>query len=315
LSVSAGKLLLYLVSAFMSWVLRSTVVWGIIMHVSTVLGAELFLEIIGYVLMCGMAICNENVYQLLIARYYKQGPTNNQDEYIPKSKRRRYVVYLWWIELYDATSKFLIVPVNAWIEGFTRRSPYRLHTLESSRIWKRGITRRGPTIANKRIAHASTRINRYRKLKHTTVNHTMKHVRDCAELLIARCYMSRGVGASYPSTAQTSNQKKNVEPPSLESKSAETEPWDTYSTEVKVESGCSMSISGDIADFIPGTLQEINGRVSIQSYGGGKTEVTHSGIILWKVMDDSNYIREIKLPGALYVPGCSTKLLSPQHLA
>jgi hypothetical protein len=56
-------------------------VWGIIRHVSTVLGAELFLEeIIGYVLMCGMAICNENVYQLLIARYYEQGPTNNQDE-------------------------------------------------------------------------------------------------------------------------------------------------------------------------------------------------------------------------------------------
>jgi hypothetical protein len=76
-----------------------------------------------------------------------------------------------------------------------------------------------------------------------------------------------------------------------------------------------VSLSGERSDLIPGTLQPTKGNISIQSYGGGKTIVTHSGTILWKIKDDLNIEREIKLPGALYVPGCKTRLLSPQHLA
>jgi hypothetical protein len=90
------------------------------------------------------------------------------------------------------------------------------------------------------------------------------------KLAIAKCYTTVG--------GTKATQKKQDEPDS----------WDTDSFEVKVDSGCSVSLSGDIKDFIPGTLTETKGGISIQSYGGGRTAVTQTGTILWKVMDDAN---------------------------
>ena len=91
--------------------------------------------------------------------------------------------------------------------------------------------------------------------------------------------------------------------------------FDTDSYEVKVDTGCSVSLSGVRTDFVPGTLREAPSGLSIQSYGGTRVPVTHMGTIRWYITDDTHTVRELLLPRSLYVPTTATRLLSPQHLA
>lgn len=91
--------------------------------------------------------------------------------------------------------------------------------------------------------------------------------------------------------------------------------FDTDSHQVKVDTGCSVSLSGVLDDFVPGTLKPAPPGLSIQSYGGTKVPVTHKGTIRCRVEDDSYITRELLLPRSLYVPSTETRLLSPQHLA
>jgi hypothetical protein len=168
--------------------------------------------------------------------------------------------------------------------------------MQPDNYWKGRNICLSPKIANKRIARSNSQSYRKLALARMAMVQVMKTRTESTKLMSTMCYVS-----------------EKLEP--LENKSQGISTWDTDSFEVKVDSGCSVSLSGDLSDFVPGTLKATKGNVSIQSYGGGRTAVTHSGTILWKIRDDTNCEREIKLPGALYVPGCKTKLLSPQHLA
>lgn len=91
--------------------------------------------------------------------------------------------------------------------------------------------------------------------------------------------------------------------------------FDTDSFEIKVDSGCSLSMTGTRKDFVDGSLTKAPPNITVGAYGGAKVPVTHIGTIKWTVLDDSGTSREILLPGSLLVPSNITRLLSPQHLA
>jgi hypothetical protein len=270
--------------------------------VSSMIGSELFIEeIMGYSLMGIVAISNEKVYNCLNAIYREKYPPNSQKEYVPKSQRKKNIVYLWWLELYDAIESAVWHPI--------------VHVLSSVRISKKIVARRSPWMAYRRLAPSSTRSLRRKGVGCASISHIRRKVAENTHRVISKCYVTNDMEQGYGTTSQGPFTASSSSTFCVLTRQEETDQWDTDSVEVKVDSGCSMSLSGDIKDFLPGTLRPMKGKVCIQSFGGSKTVVTHSGTIVWKVMDDSNIKREIKLPGALYVPGCKTKLLSPQHLA
>jgi hypothetical protein len=229
-----GKLLLYLVSVMLSWILRSTVVLDTIRCMSTVIGSEFFVEeIIGYGLLGIIATSNNDAYKCAIAMYDNQYKLVRKSNYVPRSKRNKGIIYLWWLELYNVIGVWTrqqLMKVLRYIQPFRKRAIRQL-----------------PKRSNKRITQTSMRYNRKFRVGHTLLHHVMTKMTKSTQRVIARCYMN-----------------------TAEDKSQEIETWDTDSFEVKIDSGCSMSISGDINDFIPGTLKETKGNVSIQSYGGVK---------------------------------------------
>jgi hypothetical protein len=77
--------------------------------------------------------------------------------------------------------------------------------------------------------------------------------------------------------------------------------FDTDSYQVKVDTGCSVSLSGVKTDFSPGTLKQAPPVLSIQSYGGSKVPITHIGTIKLYVLDDQYQTRAIVLPRSLKV--------------
>jgi hypothetical protein len=90
--------------------------------------------------------------------------------------------------------------------------------------------------------------------------------------------------------------------------------FDTDSFEIKLDTGCSYSLSGSEADFIAGTIVPAVG-MSVGAYGGTKLSVTGIGTIKWTICDDSGKLIDLVIPNSLYIKGSTTRLLSPQHYA
>jgi Reverse transcriptase (RNA-dependent DNA polymerase)/GAG-pre-integrase domain len=237
-----------------------------------------FNDVLGYLL---LSIIVVNKYTYYMNNDYR--PSSRNRAYIPKSQRSylsRFVKTRCYKETVDTLGRIvgaLIMPLEQWVKQFkvTRR--------------KRVLRR-----ANKRIANTSRGSTKYRAIRY---------------LLLASAVQGTIHKAH---TAAAANDELNE---GLSKRSTEYATWDTDSYEVKVDSGCSVSISGEIRDFIPGSLKVSSGKMTVQGYGSSLSSVTHTGTILWKVLDDDNVIREIKIPQSLYIPGDSTRLLSPQHLA
>jgi hypothetical protein len=90
--------------------------------------------------------------------------------------------------------------------------------------------------------------------------------------------------------------------------------FDTDSYEIKLDTGCSYSISGTESDFIPGTVVPVQG-MTVGAYGGTKLSVTGVGTLKWAILDDAGRLLELVIPDSLYVKSTNTRLLSPQHYA
>lgn len=118
---------------------------------------------------------------------------------------------------------------------------------------------------------------------------------------VNKCYATQSVQA--PTLRENQRNSPNVAA------------FDTDSVEVKIDTGCSISISGNREDFVPGSLQVSRKDVFITGYGGNKVRVAYTGTIRWPVIDDAGALRELRLPNSLYTPSSKTRLLSPQHLA
>lgn len=88
--------------------------------------------------------------------------------------------------------------------------------------------------------------------------------------------------------------------------------FDTDSRAIKVDNCSSYSISPFLTDFEED--KKLAPHMSISHFGGTCNQV-YTGTIIWTISNDNSANHEIRLPGSLYVPGCPTCLLSPQHWA
>jgi hypothetical protein len=98
-------------------------------------------------------------------------------------------------------------------------------------------------------------------------------------------------------------------------KPANTVLFDTDSVPIRVDSGCSISVSGTKKDFLTHSFKAVAAGTVIKGYGGTTSPITHTATLSWKVLDDDGIARELRIPNSLYVPTCTTRLLSPQHFA
>jgi hypothetical protein len=85
--------------------------------------------------------------------------------------------------------------------------------------------------------------------------------------------------------------------------------------EIKVDTGCSYSMSETESDFLQGTIMPVNTNTTVSAYGGTKVKITGKGTLRWVILDDVGRTVEIIIPNSLHVKGTSTRLLSPQHYA
>jgi hypothetical protein len=88
----------------------------------------------------------------------------------------------------------------------------------------------------------------------------------------------------------------------------------TDSFQVKVDNCASRTMSCSRHDFIPGTMRKVSLK-GVRGFGNTVTPITHIGTIRWKIYDNDGRLHNIDIPNSYYVPGGSTRLLSPQHWA
>jgi hypothetical protein len=113
-------------------------------------------EIIGYGVLILAVISNDKAYTCFAETYKRKCQRNSNHNYIPKSRRRKDIMYLWWLEPYDT------VLVPAWqklIQGLKYMQPVETRV---GNYWKGRNIRRSPKIADKRIARSNSQS--YRKL-------------------------------------------------------------------------------------------------------------------------------------------------------
>jgi hypothetical protein len=91
--------------------------------------------------------------------------------------------------------------------------------------------------------------------------------------------------------------------------------WDTDSFPIRVDNCCTRTLSFDIKDFIPDSLENVTNKAVSGFVANSKTPITKIGTISWKILDDRGVIRTIKIPNSYFVPEGTTRLLSPQHWA
>jgi hypothetical protein len=76
--------------------------------------------------------------------------------------------------------------------------------------------------------------------------------------------------------------------------------FDTDLYEIKLDMGCSYSLSGTESDFVPGTIVPVQG-MSVGAYGGTKVHATGIGTLKWTMLDDAGRLLELVIPGSLYI--------------
>jgi hypothetical protein len=86
----------------------------------------------------------------------------------------------------------------------------------------------------------------------------------------------------------------------------------TDSLQIKVDNCASRTMSCSKGDFIPGTMRNVSLK-GVRGFGNTITPITHIGTISWKIYDDDGRLHNIEIPNSYYVPGGSSRLLSPQH--
>ena len=79
---------------------------------------------------------------------------------------------------------------------------------------------------------------------------------------------------------------------------------------VIVDTGCTVSASGDLTDFIPDSMSEIKEAIALEGIGGS-LQVTQKGTLRYEVVLDNGDIQVITTPG-MYMPDLKIRLFSPQ---
>jgi hypothetical protein len=91
--------------------------------------------------------------------------------------------------------------------------------------------------------------------------------------------------------------------------------WDSDSYPIKIDNCCTKSISFDIKDFEQNSLQDAENKQVSGFVANTTTPILKTGTIIWNILDDMGVPRKIKIPNSYYVPGGTSRLLSPQHWA
>jgi hypothetical protein len=89
--------------------------------------------------------------------------------------------------------------------------------------------------------------------------------------------------------------------------------FDTDSYQIKVDTGCSVSSSGVITDFVPGSLKVAPAGLNIQSYGGAQVPVTHMGTIRWYVPNSGVGTTSVALRSEYRYSSAVTSTPSPSN--
>lgn len=79
---------------------------------------------------------------------------------------------------------------------------------------------------------------------------------------------------------------------------------------VIVDTGCTVSASGDSTDFVPGSLKKMESAIELEGIGGS-LQVSHKGTLKYEVVLDNGDIEVILTPG-MYMPDLNIRLFSPQ---
>jgi hypothetical protein len=95
----------------------------------------------------------------------------------------------------------------------------------------------------------------------------------------------------------------------------ETVLWDTDSYPIRVDNCCTRTISFNIKDFDQTTLEPVTNRTVSGFVEGSTTPIEQKGTIKWRILDDLGVNRELTIPNSFYVPGGTSRLLSPQNWA
>jgi Reverse transcriptase (RNA-dependent DNA polymerase) len=89
--------------------------------------------------------------------------------------------------------------------------------------------------------------------------------------------------------------------------------FDTDSYQVRVDNCSTRTVSFNKNDFDQLSLRAENSR--IEGISGKTITITHTGTVIWKVLDDEGAVQTLRIPNSLLVPEAKARLLSPQHLA
>jgi hypothetical protein len=91
--------------------------------------------------------------------------------------------------------------------------------------------------------------------------------------------------------------------------------FDSDSFPIRIDNCCSRSISFSKQDFDVNTLVKAPLDMSIKGFGDTSTPIMHIGTIVWRILDDKDIQRTIRIPNSFHVPTAKVRLLSPQHWA
>ncbi len=179
-------------------------------------------------------------------------------------------------------------------------TPYKSQGRKSSSLFARAI-----------ISHKQNGIRSSRP-------YTLRHVRGRRRAMLMFSLLAAGTASSrltYNSSELEGATKILAYSSSLPSL-ADSDPlrFDADSFEIKIDNCSTRSMSGIKTDFLQESLVPIKNTV-VESYGGGTTPITHKGTIKWKISDDDGVKHDILIANSFYVPGISTRLLSPQHMS
>jgi hypothetical protein len=84
---------------------------------------------------------------------------------------------------------------------------------------------------------------------------------------------------------------------------------------IRVDNCCTRTISFNIKDFDPQTLEPVTNRTVSGFVNGPTIPIEQKGTIRWKMLDNLGINRELTIPNSFYVPGGTSRLLSPQYWA